>query len=356
MHTLDDLQFMQSLDPEDMYGHIHDFPEQMESARGIGETWKVDKNQFVDVRNIVLAGMGGSAIGGDLLQSYLQNRLQIPFQVCRSYNLPEYVDDETLVIISSYSGNTEETLAMFADALERSAMLACVTTGGQVAEIADREGIVCARTPGGLQPRAALAYSFIPLLGLFETLGLVGEAAPDVSETILYLKDARKQLARETGAGGNLAKTLAIFCQEKVPLVYAGAGLLDPVAVRWRGQMSENGKSLAYSNTFPEMNHNELVGWSHLTEEQKDDFAVILLRDEEDSPRIKLRMDLFARLLIDKSVTVKDVASSGANRLARLFSLVQLGDFVSYYLSALNKVDPTPVEAIESLKLELAQA
>ncbi len=356
MSTLDDIQQMKTLDPQDMYGAIHDFPEQMESARAIGEKWQVDKDEFVDVRNIVLAGMGGSAIGGDLLASYLQNKLQIPFHVCRSYELPEYVDDESLVVISSYSGNTEETLAMFNDALERSAMVACVTTGGKVAEIAEKEGILCAKIPGGLQPRAALAFSFIPLLGLFEALGFVRNVAAELSETILHLKDARKQFARESETGANPAKELAAACGGKVPLVYAGAGLLNPVAVRWRGQFSENGKSLAFSNIFPEMNHNELVGWAHSAETQKDNYAVIMLVDEDDNPRIKLRMDLFSKLLTDNSVTVKSVASSGANRLARLFSLVQLGDFASYYLSVINNVDPTPVEAIENLKLELAKS
>ncbi len=356
MNTLDDIQQMQTLDPEGMYSAIYDFPEQMEAARAIGEAWEVDKDEFVDVKNIVLAGMGGSAIGGDLLGSYLQNKLQIPFHVCRSYELPEYVDDESLVIISSYSGNTEETLAMFADALERSAMVACVTTGGKVGEIAAEEGIVCVKIPAGLQPRAALAYSMIPLLALFEKLGFIKDVSPDLSETILHLKDTRKQLAREEALAGNPAKALANAFDGKQPLIYSSAGLLSPVTVRWRGQISENGKSLAFSNTFPEMNHNELVGWSHSAEAQKDNLAVVLLRDEDDHARIKLRMDIFAKLLTDKSVTVKDVASAGGNRLTRLFHLVQLGDFVSYYLSVLNGVDPTPVEAIENLKLELAQS
>ncbi len=356
MSALDDIQQMKTLDAQDMYGAIHDFPEQMESARTIGESWKIDKDEFVDVRNIVLAGMGGSAIGGDLLASFLQNKLQIPFHVCRGYELPDYVDDESLVIISSYSGNTEETLAMFEDAMDRSAMLACVTTGGKVAEICEKEGIVCAKIPAGLQPRAALAYSFLPLLGLFEALGFAGSFAPDLSETILHLKDARKQFARESEASSNPAKQLATACGGKVPLIYAGAGLLSPVSVRFRGQFSENGKTLAYSNVFPEMNHNELVGWAHSAKAQKDNFAVILLRDEEDNQRIGLRMDLFAKLMSDNSVTVESIASSGANRLTRLFSMIQLGDFASYYTAVLNNVDPTPVEAIENLKLELAKS
>jgi len=354
--ALDDLQQMTTLDPHDMYGCIHDFPEQMKAARDISDGWKVDKDEFVDVRNIVLAGMGGSAIGGDLLGSFLRDKLQIPFHVCRSYELPDYVDDESLVIVSSYSGNTEETLSMFNDALERSAMIICLTTGGKVAEIAEAEAIVCGNIPAGLQPRAALAYSFIPLLGLFETLGFVSSTAPELSETILSLQDTRKLLTRESASDSNPAKALAGICEGKIPLVYAGAGLLEPVAVRWRGQFSENGKSLAYSNTFPEMNHNELVGWSHAASAQKDSLCVFLLQDEDDNPRVKLRMEHFAKLLAENGVTVKEVASTGANRLARLFSLVQLGDFVSYYLSVLNNVDPTPVEAIENLKLELAQS
>lgn len=355
MSVLDDQSRLGELDPAGMYQDIFDFPHQLDESRKVSSSWDLDPDQFVGLQNIVLAGMGGSAIGGDLLRNYLQTKLQIPFAVVRNYSLPEYVDDESLVVVSSYSGNTEETLSMLGDALERKAMVVAVSTGGQVSEIARSEGFPLMTVPGGMQPRAALAYSTVPVLTLFELLGFVKDTAPDLSEAILHLTDEATSLCRETPEAKNPAKQIAASFEGKIPLIYAGPGLLESVAVRWRGQMSENGKSLAYSNTFPEMNHNELVGWSGDLGDLRDKLAVVLLSDEDDNPRIKLRQDFFAQSLKDKGVVVHQLASSGGSRLARLFSLVQIGDFTSYYLSAINGVDPTPVEAIENLKSELAK-
>lgn len=356
MSILEDISRQKELDPDSMYINIYEFPEQLAEAQKIGAGWKVNRDEFIDIANITLTGMGGSAIGGDLLRSYVQTELQLPFQVNRNYSLPEYVDDESLVIVSSYSGNTEETLSALADALERKAMIAAITTGGKVAEIASEEELTVATLPGGMQPRAALAFSFVPLLYFLEQLGFTKETDLALTEAIGHLRDRRDEFARDTNGEKNKAKSIAQALHGKLPLIYSGPDLTEPIAVRWRGQISENGKSLAYSSVFPEMNHNELVGWSGGADLYRENFHAVLLRDSEDNDRVGMRMDLFAKTLKDSGVPYTEVESTGENRLSRMLSLIQIGDFVSYYLAMLNEVDPTPVEAIEALKAELAEA
>ncbi|HSG98676.1 MAG TPA: SIS domain-containing protein, partial [candidate division Zixibacteria bacterium] len=212
-----------------------------------------------------------------------------------------------------------------------------------------------ATIPAGLQPRAALALSCIPLLYALEKIGLVKDVDLAVTEAALTLQSLREGLARETGQSDNLAKQIAALAHDRIPLIYTGPELTEPAGVRWRGQFSENGKTLCYSSVFPEMNHNELVGWSRPTDRYRESLAVILLRDEADHPRVQLRMDLFAATIREAGAPLQEVSSAGGGRLTRLLSLIQIGDFVSYYLSVLNGVDPTPVTAIENLKRELAR-
>jgi glucose/mannose-6-phosphate isomerase len=184
MNILDDIETIRSFDPENMYNRIFDFPEQMEEALKIACGWDVTPDDFLDVKNIVVIGMGGSAIGGDLVRAYLTSRLLVPFQICRDYNLPEYVDDETLVIASSYSGNTEETLSALDNALQRKAMIAALSTGGLMKDVASLNSIPIMLLPPGLQPRAALGYSFIPILVFLEKIGLLKGVQKDVEIAI----------------------------------------------------------------------------------------------------------------------------------------------------------------------------
>lgn len=353
---LDDLDRQNALDPQEMYQSIYDLPEQIAEAEKIGEGWDISTDDFVDIKNIVVVGMGGSAIGGDFMRCLLRNSLHYPFEVVREYSLPEYVDDETLVIVSSYSGNTEETLSAVKDAIERKAMLAALTTGGELEALAKKEEITHAMLPKGFQPRAAVGLSTIPLYKFLEKVGLAKDTSTQITETILSLKDTREKLAREISLSENPAKKIAAHLCGKLPLVYSGPDLMSAVAVRWRCQISENSKSLAYSSQFPEMNHNELVGWTDPPDDLKSKLHAILLRDPEDNPRVKLRMDKFKTRLKRLGVSSNDISASPGVALARMFEMIQFGDFVSYYLAVANSVDPTPVDAIEELKAELAKA
>lgn len=343
------------MDPQNMYNRVFDFPEQMLDALKIVRGWKVSARDFPGVANIVVAGMGGSAIGGDLTRSYLANRLVMPMTVCRNYSLPEFVDDESLVIVSSYSGNTEETLSALNDALERKAMIAAITTGGMLSEIARLNEIPLATLPEGLQPRAALGYSFVPIVALLDKVGIVAGMTDEVSEAAESLKVFRESYIEDVPVDDNPAKYLASRIHQRIPIVYSGAGITETVAMRWKGQFCENSKNMAFANTFPEFNHNELVGYAEALKPLADRLVVVMLRDEDDHPKIKRRMEIVRGIIDELEIEVIDIDSAGEAPMTRMFSLIQLGDFASCYLAVLNGVDPTPVEAIEKLKAELAK-
>lgn len=352
--VLESVEKIRSFDPENMYNHIFDFPEQMARALNIGISWKINPQLFLDIKNIVVIGMGGSAIGGDLIRSYLNSKLEIPFHVCRHYKLPEYVDDESLVIASSYSGNTEETLSALDDAIERKAMVAAISTGGMMAEVCKINGIPLATLPGGMQPRAALGFSFVPLLLFLEKVKIIPAVANEINGTIEKLKTYRQEYIEDAPVKNNAAKKLAERLQGKIVVIYSGPTVTDAAAVRWKGQICENAKTLAFANQFAEFNHNELVGWSDLMRKYSENLAVVILRDKDDHPQIKKRMDIVKPLIEDTGTEVIEVESRGNSELERMFSLIQIGDFVSYYLAILNQQDPTPVVTIEMLKAALA--
>jgi len=353
LSILDEVEQIRLMDPGNMYNSIFDFPEQIAEADKIGKLWRVDAGEYLGIKNIVIAGMGGSAIGGDILRSYLRSILLVPVEICRHYILPEYVDDESLVIISSYSGDTEETVAAANDALDRKSMIAVLTTGGMIGDLAKLNELPMAKLPPGLQPRAALGYSLIPMIHFFEKIGLVKKVTKEINTLISSLQKFRDKYIEDSPVISNPAKHLAEAIQNKIVLIYTGPTITDAVGMRWKGQICENSKTLAFHNQFAEFNHNELVGWSDLISMHKNHLAVIILRDQDDHPQIRKRMNIVKDVIQSREVEVTDVHSRGQSPLERILSLVQMGDFVSYYLAILNKVDPTPVKIIEGLKQAL---
>ena len=335
-----------------MYQLIRDFPRQVEEAIRIGNTTPVRPLRR-DIRNIVLCGLGGSAIGGDLLKSYLAGDLAVPFIVNRNYTLPAFVGRNSLVILSSYSGNTEETTTAHREALKRGATTLCISSNGITEKLAKKSRAPFISVPGGLPPRAALGFSFFPLLIALGKAGLISGRQRDIRETALLLA------AKSTGYGNiddatNRALQLAQSLQGNIGIVYTAAERFDAVGTRWRGQIAENGKSLMFGHVLPEMNHNELVGWKALTEQMRG-MRVIFLRDKADHKRVQVRMDITKQIIGRYTPHVTEVWSEGKSLLARIFSLVYLGDWVSYYLSILHREDPMPVAVIDHLKNELAK-
>jgi glucose/mannose-6-phosphate isomerase len=354
MNTLDLKDQIKKIDQSGMYDVIYNFPAQFEDGLKRVEDVYLNKWGRMQVRSIIVAGLGGSAIGGDLVRSYLAEKIDIPFLVCRNYSLPELVRPSSLVFVSSYSGNTEETLSAFEDARQRGAKIICMTSDGKVSEIASRENIPCVYLPKGYQPRAALGYSFVPVLAMLDKLGLVQDEVNNIIEAKKFLEENRNKYKVEVAATKNPAKILAAKLHKKLPIIYAANDHFDTVSTRWKGQICENAKMLAFNNVFPEFNHNELVGWKVLSG-YRDDLIVVILKDREDHPRIQKRMAIVKGIIEKLQVEVIEVESSGENLLSRMFSLIQLGDFTSFYLSILNEEDPSPVKVIDFLKNELAK-
>jgi glucose/mannose-6-phosphate isomerase len=347
--TLDDIK---RIDPKGMYTWIADFPKQIEEAVRIGKEAKIKMN-VKGVQNIVLTGLGGSAIGGDLLRSYLADELNVPFIVNRYYTLPEFVGKNTLVIVSSYSGNTEETISAHKDAMKRKARVLCISTGGEIAKIAKKFRQPLIQIPPGLSPRAALGYSFFPLLVVLGKLDFIKLKDKDIKETIQILKN-KSALFSNPERPENAPLKLAEKIKGKLPIVYSPVEHLDAVNIRWRGQIAENAKQLSSGHVLPEMNHNELVGWKVLTELMKQ-MHVIFLKDIGTHKRVAIREEITRQIVSQYAGEVTEISSEGKSLLARLFSLVYFGDWVSLYLAILNNINPEPVAIIDYLKNELSK-
>lgn len=308
-----------------------------------------DKNH---IQNIVVAGLGGSAIGGDLVRSYLLPKLVIPLSINRTYSLPASVGAGTLVIASSYSGDTEETLAMYDDAKARGAQIVCISTGGELMKRALEAGNLFVKLPTGFQPRAALAYSFVPILLLLDAIGFTSDEGANLAKTSDLLTTLAERYAPKNG--DNLVVKLAEKMQAKAPVIYSASDLLDTVNLRWRGQIQENAKHVAFGNVLPEMNHNEINGWDH-PRSAPDDFIAIFLRTSDEHPRVAKRFAILKEVLQERIIFVEEVQAEGDTPLDRMFSLIALGDWVSLYLAILEGIDPSPVPVISTLKKKLSE-
>ena len=353
MIDLDDPSIYKSLDPLDMRGRIRELPQECRRAWQQALAFELPRD-YSTVDKVAILGMGGSAIGGDLLSSLVAADSKVLVSVHRDYDLPRFVDAGTLVIASSYSGMTEETLSSFSQALDTPARKLVLTTGGRLREIAQENAIPVFSIDYASQPRAALAHSFFPLLGIFRNLGLVGDVSPDVEETVRLLDDLQATLTTTSPSSGNRAKQMASELHDRLVVIY-GAGILSPVAQRWKTQINENSKAWAFYETLPEMNHNAVVGYEFPPDLARR-VAVVLLRSRRLHPRTLIRYDVVADVLGSAGIEHRTVDGSGESALSQMMSLVLLGDWVSYYLAILNGTDPSPVKVIDHLKKRLAEA
>ncbi len=345
-------QQIRRLDGANIFKLLISFSDQMGEAMEIMRRAQISLSGRV-IHNVVVSGMGGSAIGGDLLRTYLVDLVDLPILVNRGYTLPRFVGPSTLVFVSSYSGNTEETLTACRQAIRSDSQIIAITSGGELARLAAREGFPLIQIPSGYPPRAALGYSFVALLMSMSKLGFVGDQQKDLGEAQELVRQKGLEYNLSSSLNENQAKQVALKLHGKLPVIYAWGHHFEAVAVRWRGQLAENSKQLSSHHLFPEMNHNEIVGW-----ETPDDLlkrmVVILLRDGQDPKSIGKRMEITRQLIAPSAAEIIEAWATGSSLLARLFSLLYLGDFVSFYLAALNGVDPTPVLRIEELKRRLA--
>jgi len=326
-----------------MKDYIESFPEHLLNSLEIcGEVrFKPHRKQ---IRNIVIAGLGGSGIGGKIVSDILADKSEIPIQVYNDYDIPAYINKRTLFIACSYSGNTEETINAIGQAIKKDAEVAVLTSGGFLERIAIEKDLNHIVIPGGFPPRAAFGLSSVAIFYILYKYVLTrGVFIADIESIAQYLQDNQSQIAK-------MAEALAAELKGTIPIIYADTKY-EGTAIRFRQQINENAKMLCWHHVFPEMNHNELVGWAG----GSDQFSVLLLRTSDMHERTRIRMDLSKTIFEKYTKKIFDIPAQGETKLQRAFYLIHLGDWLSYYLSVENNVDPIEIEAINFLKGELAK-
>lgn len=339
---LDDLKFMHDRDPDDALGVS-------------GRQWKYLSRDFDasvtvegEIANVVLAGMGGSALPGVLLNSW--PGVKVPFEIVRNYAIPEYVDSRTLFISSSHSGNTEETLEALARAEEKGAHIVVVASGGKLVDIAKEKGYPLFLVEHAIQPRMAVFYFLNAFVRILASLKLTDGTPEELAEVAQWLQGVLANVEPTVPTAKNLAKQIALELMGKTVIVYSGP-LLFPAANKWKISMNENAKNTAWANQYPEFNHNEFIGWSSHPVDKP--FAVVEIRSNLEHPRVQKRFEVSERLLSGKRPAPIVVRPEGKTLLQQLLWSIAMGDFVSVYLALLNGVNPTPVDLVEKLKAEL---
>ncbi len=362
------------LDQANMIEMLEEFPLKMRDALRLGEKFTIPTDflptptpvldsaiptAFTSTpaqsfKNIVVLGMGGSAISGDLLSDYLADELSIPIVVIRGYDIPKFVDENSLVFAVSYSGNTEETLSALKRCLEAKARVIALASGGKFAALARENKFPVIKVPAGIQPRAAISYLFFPILKVLERIGIAKERHEEIEETLDILQELSKEYDAKSPLKNNFAKRVAMSLYQHLPLIYGSEGLLEAVAMRWKTQINENGKWPCFWNVFSELNHNEIVGYE-IGNSINRQVKIVYLQDKEGILRVEQRREITRKIIEDKVAEFIVCPTRGKGKMARMFSLIFLGDLASYYLAILNQVDPSPVACIENLKKELAK-
>jgi glucose/mannose-6-phosphate isomerase len=348
---LDDIDRIKRIDKSDMLSFCVEASKHYNMAAKLAEKLSIS---YPKPQTIIMAGMGGSAIGGELLKDWSRDRIGVPVEVCREYSLPAYADKSTLVLVVSYSGETEESLSVFLEALKRKCMIVCISSGGKLHEIAEKLNVPSLCVPPGMAPRATLPYMFMPMPILLKKLGLVSEVASEISETTRILKRVSDANSPRKPLKENFSKTLASNIRGTVPVVY-GFGFYRAVAQRFKTQFNENSKIPAKWEYFPELDHNEIVGWEAVKELAKC-FSVILIRDSDEPESFRHRIEATKELIHEQSVGMFEVQAHGESSLAKMCSVICIGDFTSVYLAILRGIDPTPVKTISLLKEKIKKS
>jgi glucose/mannose-6-phosphate isomerase len=338
-------------DGSDMLGKVIAFPAQMAQAWEIGRAFVAGTERpAASFARVVVCGMGGSAIGGDLARSFLGERAAVPIMGSRDYGLARHLAKGALVVVSSYSGNTGETLSAYDAAREAGASIVAVTSGGELAARCERDGVPFCTIPGGMPPRSAIGFSLFPMLQILRAYGVAAFEDAEYEEALAVATDCCDAYGPDER---NAAIELAQRLYGKTPFVYAAPSLLEGVARRWACQFNENAKVLAHFAYLPELNHNEIVGWE-ASADLMSRACICALYDRDDHPMTTRQAEVGTSIIGSLAAGMERFETPGGGRLARMLSLMLLGDFASVYLAYLNGVDPTPVDKIDRLKKELA--
>jgi len=350
--NLDDPIELKKVDPSGMLRLVAEMPQHIEKAIVISSSSPVGA-PGAGFRQLIISGMGGSAIAGDVVRTLMDARARIPCSVVRDYTLPLFVGPDTLVFCSSYSGNTEETLSLYEETKRRNGRVVCFGSGGELERCALVDGIPFLKMEEGLPPRAAIGYSLFMMLSVLQRMSILPEETGESGETISLLKRKLQIYGEQTPVSHNPAKQLAHELHDRLVVIY-GSGLTSCASLRWKCQFNENGKTLAYSDVFPELDHNEIVGWRGLRS-LNTPTEIVVLRDSLEHRRVAKRIDITLELMREDGAHTREVWSEGQSLLARIFSLIYLGDFASIYVAILRGEDPTPVRRIEVLKKRLSE-
>lgn len=294
------------------------------------------------IQNAVVTGLGGSGIGGKVIAQLVQDSARVPITINNDYLLPAFVSEKTLVVVSSYSGNTEETVSAMRAALKRGARVACITSGGEVAQLAAKHKLDVISIPGGQPPRSQFGYSAVSLLRIFDAYSIATGCFEGAEKLGAFIR-------KHSGENEAKAVEIAAEMDQRIPVIYS-ENRNEGIAIRWRQQINENSKQLCWHHVYPEMNHNELVGW----EGGDQRFVVLMLRSEDDHPRSVARMNITEPMMADRGARIVNIMSHGKNRLERSFDLIHLGDWLSLILAEKNTIDPVSIVAIDYLKNALS--
>ncbi len=323
---------------------IEGFTNQLKEALIIGQNYR-----FISVKkdfsNVVLTGLGGSGIGGSIVQNYVFDKMKVPFIVNKDYFLPSFVNKDSLVIVSSYSGNTEETLAALKTAIKAKATVVCITSGGEIAKLATKKKIDCILMPAGMPPRSCIGYSMVQVLTTLAYFGFIkNDFVTNIKSSIKLLNNEEKDIRKK-------AKAIAQKVSGKLPVIYTASDY-EGLAIRVRQQINENGKMLAWHGAIPEMNHNELVGWR----DKDANKVVLLLRNETDYERVQTRMEINKKIIKKYTPNIIEIYSKGKSYWERVFYFIHLTDWLSVDLADLHHVDASEVKVIDFLKGSLAKS
>jgi len=352
MNILDDLEKISEIDKGKILEVEEKFFEQLVDAKEIMDRADPGNVKGKSYAGVVFSGMGGSGFAGDIAKALIKDDIGIPVEVVKGYNLPSYIKKGWLVIPISYSGNTEETVSTTNQALERGCEVIIICSGGELEKIGKDNGKTVIKIPSGLQPRGAAGYLFLPAYLMMDCLGIVKIPSGDIDEALNLVKEKASLYRREVGIDKNPAKKLALEISDNIPIVYGTEGILSTVAYRLKCEINENSKTPCWWNEFPELNHNETVGWERL-KEITGKFVVLALREEDEWIRMKTRIEITLKLIKENVKSIITIPVEGKSKLARALSTMYLGDIASVYLALLYGIDPSPVVKIESLKAEL---
>lgn len=341
-------EYVTEFDPQNQFQILKDTYKQIEFAWN--NQFNVESLKGKKYNSILVSGLGGSAIAGDLMCNFLKDELKVPLIVNRNYKLPLFVNENTLVIVSSYSGNTEETVSVLQQAIEKKCSIVAITTGGKIEELSLKAGVPVVKTLPGFQPRYALGVSFFSLLKVLQELGFIEDQTSAVNDIIECWKKQGEELSAEDNPAFNMAKEMDCA----IPFIYSYADFNSAAGYRFKCQFNENSKLHAFANVIPELNHNEIIGWE-MFDDSDHEYVLITIVDKDYPEQIKKRFQITTELCEESNINCIELEGSMPAAKLRLMEIIYFCDWVTYYAAVLDELDPTEIENINILKERLAE-